>query len=74
MAAVVAAGEGDAARVEEDEERVEGGEAGAVGQGGRAEEGGEDSFEAGGVGGGVARVDVGVEGGVGLDGGVSGGM
>lgn len=31
VAAVVAAGEGDAARVEEDEQRVEGREAGAVG-------------------------------------------
>lgn len=41
MAAVVAAANGDAARVEEDEEGVEGGEAGGVGQCGSAEEGGE---------------------------------
>jgi hypothetical protein len=68
VAAVVAAADGDAFGVEEDDERVEGGEAGGVGEGRTAEEGGEDCFVAGAGWGGVAGVDVGVGGGVGLRG------
>lgn len=68
VAAVVAAADGDAARVQEADDGVEGGEAGGVGQAGGAQERGQDGFEARGVGGGVAGVDVGVVGGVGLDG------
>lgn len=64
MTAVVPAADSDALGVEEDDQGVEGGQAGGVGQGGALEEGGEDGFEAGGVGAGVAAVDVGVEGSV----------
>lgn len=61
MATVVAEADGDLFWVEEDEEGVEGGEAGCVCYCGAREEGGEDGFEAGGVGGCDAGVDVGFE-------------
>lgn len=47
VAAVVAVRDGDAARVEEGERCVQGGEAGCIGQGVCVQEGGEDGFEAG---------------------------
>lgn len=56
--AVVAGADADAGGVQEDIERVQGGEAGGVGQAGAVEEGGEERFEAGAGGGCVARVDV----------------
>lgn len=58
MAPVVAAANGDAARVEEDEQGVEGGQPGRVGEGGPAEERGEEGLEARSVGRRKARVDV----------------
>ena len=58
--AVVAGADADARGVKEDVQRVEGGEAGGVGEAGAVEEGGEERFEAGACGGGVAGVDVGV--------------
>lgn len=54
MATVIAFADGNAARVEEDEKRVEGGKAGAVGQCWTVENAGQDCFEASGVGGSVA--------------------
>ncbi len=65
LGAVVAGADADACGVEEDVQRVEGGEAGGVGEAGAVEEGGEERFEARAGGGGVSRVDVGV-GGVGM--------
>lgn len=58
VAAVVAFTDDDALWVEENEEGVEGGEAGGVGDYGAIEEAREDCFVAGGVGVGKARVDV----------------
>ena len=58
MAAVVAVADGDVAGVEEGEERVKGGEARGICDGGVFEEYAEDCFEAGCVRGGVPRVDV----------------
>lgn len=63
--AVVAGADADAGGAQEDVQRVEGGEAGGVGEAGTVEEGGEERFEAGAGGGGVAGVDVGI-GGVGV--------
>lgn len=67
---MIAGADGDAAGVQEDVEGVQCGEAGCVCYGRAVQEGGEEGFEARGVGGGVARVDVCVCGlGVGLLGG-----
>lgn len=62
VAAVVAAADGDAFRVQEDVGGVQGGEAGAIADGWGVQEGFEDRFGAGGGWGCFAGVDVGVGG------------
>lgn len=58
MAAVITVADGDDARVELDEERMEGSEPRGVGQGRSADDGAQDRFEAGAVRGGDAGVDM----------------
>lgn len=60
MGAMIAAPDADAGGIEIGVESVEGRETAAVRQAGAMKEAAEDSFEAGGCGGGVAGVDVGI--------------